>query len=240
MELRTISLEQLRWECARPPDSGFIKSVGEKQRFPIVVKVIETDLFEVEDGARRCEALKLSGKETALALVRNDDGDPSALIVVLAQLHRSSNPVAEAQALQELAKLTGKDEKGLAETLGLRLDLVKRRLALLRKVRPELLEKVAQGQMPVSAAKAAMRLSQEIQDELIGREKVTLTDVQGLGRAMRLELLDLDGISVPKEHNYAALASQLQVAASGLAGDDKQALLVAARVLERLAQKVAG
>ena len=113
---------------------------------------------------------------------------------------------------------------------------VKGRLKIL-KLDERLLEKVKEGSMSISAAKRALILTPRTQEGLAQRETVSIKDVEGIRRAERLELLDLDSIEVPTGPNFAYLASQLQAVANEFSGRKQQTLLAAARILESIGNR---
>jgi ParB/RepB/Spo0J family partition protein len=236
MKAVMINLDQIEFEPGLPPAMSLVKNIEKHgQLVPVLVQPNSEGKFRLRDGRRRVQALRKLGIEEAKAVVL--DGEVSGpLLTVIAQFHRSSNPVVEARALQEIIA-SGIPQEDLPELLGVSEALIRQRLAVVTRLHSDLVKKIEDGTMPVSAARIAVNLDDDEQEELASRDQVYLKDVEALARADKMALLDLDAIDVPDSPAYSVLAAQLSVVACGLAGKDKQALLEAVRILEGLAQK---
>ena len=233
MKTMTLRLDRLIYEPGTPPTRALVKNLQTYgQQMPILVQPNGDDRFVLLDGRRRVQGLKKLGVEEVTAIVVG--GDVSGpVLTLIAQFHRSPNPVAEARALREIVA-TGVKQADLPVMLNVSKALVRQRLQLLTRLHPGLLAKIEEGSMPVSAGRIAVQLPDKAQDELATRERVYLKDVEALARADKLALLDLDAIDVPDTPAYTVLAAQLSVVAHGLTGKHKQVLLEATRVLESL------
>ena len=236
MKATRLRLDQVVYKPGAPPGSAFVKNLQTYgQQVPILVQPDEDGRFVLRDGRRRVQALAKLGVEKVKAIVVDSEVS-GPVLTIIAQFHRSPNPVAEARALQEIVA-AGVGQDDLPSMLNVSEGLVRQRLQLLTRLHPGLLAKIEEGGMPVSAARVAVNLPDHVQDELASRERVYLKDVEALARADKLALLDLDAIDVPDEPAYTVLAAQLSVVACGLAGKKKQVLLGAVRVLEGLARR---
>jgi len=242
MKLITVKRGQLLYEPGVPPTRAFVDSVrgqmGESCPSGVlepvwVEEAPEPGFYNVLCGSRRVQAIEQIGEVEEIPALLLEDGDGLVLSLV-SNFHRSDNPVSEARALLALQEERGWDEEQISETLAISISWVRQRLALLKKLHPGLIQKVAEGAMPISAARRAFKLNQGAQAELAGRERVTMKDVEDMRRAQRMALLDLDTISVPAGAQYAILATQIQMVANSFNGNKRKVLLEAAKILKEL------
>ena len=112
------------------PDPAFMQNV---QHVGIVFPLILRDTkkgYQLVDGRRRLETARRMGHDQVKCDVYPMTARFSAIMTLVANYHRSSNPVSELHAMETLLKGTGVNPKLIAEQLGIDLLVVERRLKL--------------------------------------------------------------------------------------------------------------
>ncbi len=213
-----------------PPKACFVRSIETYGQIDPIKVVPLGEKFLVKDGKRRVASLKQLGKSEVEAIVVDLDGP---IVTILGNLMRLPNPIAEAEAFQELLD-SGWSQDDLSENLGISKSKVYWRLKLLNLL-PELKEKITSGKMGSTAGEIASKLSGEEQENLAQNEKVTLAAAQSARRSEQLVLLDLDSITIPKTSELDQLADGLTRICSKIQpGWEREVLTEAVRALESL------
>lgn len=130
-----------------------IKAYGLAQ--PITVRPLSSDMFQIVAGERRFRAVSLLlGWETIPCIVRDLPDDQAAAVMLLENTGRVDlNPIEEANAYRSRLDRFGWSLDQVAEAAGVSLDLVRRRISLLR-LAPEVQRLVAFSQLPIGHAEA--------------------------------------------------------------------------------------
>lgn len=150
--------------------------------------------YRVLDGARRLTALVDAGAtQVAAKVVPAELGDATAQAITLAtNLNRASNPLKEALALKSLVEDHGYGEDEVAEMLGISINVVQKRLRLVR-APAELLAGVQSGAIAPGTAQRIANLNADEQAQLVQRyretKRLTGADVAEVMRATRTSFL---------------------------------------------------
>jgi ParB-like chromosome segregation protein Spo0J len=143
------------------------------------VREVEPGVYEVVDGRRRLRALLLNGQNVAEVVVNNTIEDTSGASLVSNYI-RSENVIQAAREVWNRMD-DGETEKEIAEEEGINIAQI-RALRDMRKLLPELIAAVENGQMKSWAARMAARHPEDVQRQLVERlqanGKVTADDVK--------------------------------------------------------------
>ncbi len=142
-----VPIEKLIYKVTVPPSKQFIESIRKFDKIMPVVVTPQGDNFLVHVGNRSVAALKSLGK-TEVECVISDLGGP--VLALLGNLQRSSNPVAEGCAIQDLLD-EGWSKEDIVENLGIPMYKIYPLLNLHNNLIPELKQKIADGTMAVEA-----------------------------------------------------------------------------------------
>lgn len=187
-EVATAELWPLVKNHPAEPSKAFIDGVRAAGiLFPVII-AWRADKLEIKDGIRRIKAAQAVGLKTVPArLFRDLRGAAGAAATLIANYHRSSNPVQELKAIETLLEAAG-SEKRLAAMVGIPLGTVKRRLklrALIRELRqafdrgqlgPAIAEKAA-GLKPAAQQRLARKLAARRRKD--PKARLTAKDVRG-------------------------------------------------------------
>lgn len=176
MKEKTIRIGELR-ETGLKPDRGFVESVEKYGVLHNIVVVEDGAGYSVIAGRRRVEAARKAGHDTIRAVVLDDlSVEDKALVTLMENMKRSSNPADEAKAIAVLQK-KGTTQEEIAKVMGVERSQVAKR-ALLLKLVPALFVKLEDGSLRSSVARELAQMSKEEQGEWAKRDTVTLKEVQ--------------------------------------------------------------
>lgn len=170
-------------EIGPVPTKAFIASV---EKFGVVQPIAvrkskrgNRGVYEIIDGRRRIRAAKICGRKKIAACVYEQGFDFGDTMLIALNNLRSSNPVAELQAIEGLLK-KGASESEITRATGLPIGTIRKRLKL-QNLDVTLLDALRDGKIAVSVAERMATLPQPSQEILVGKfsenEKVTANDV---------------------------------------------------------------
>jgi ParB/RepB/Spo0J family partition protein len=193
--------EQLLVSTERLPDDVYL--VGPKpscamvesvKRFGVLqpVLLIENgEGFKVYDGRRRVKAAREAGLEEVPAIVYPPTVTGHVLTVV-ANTHRSENPLADIRAIEEMLA-AGKTHEEIREATGMDKVRYERRLRLLG-LHPDLRHEFESGRMALGVAETAAKLPGHMQKELAEIEGLitaqAVREVRSVGAVNATQALD--------------------------------------------------
>ncbi len=150
---------------------------------PVILSVKQPPQIEgvkVEDGRRRILAARAAGLDRIPARLISKAALRRGVLTLVLNEQRTSNPVAEAEAIRDLFK-AGASERDVARDCKLSVGTVRARMRLLNDLAPELLQKLRKGKLSVGVAHKASRLPKKSQEKLVKtfeeNGKVTAKDV---------------------------------------------------------------
>lgn len=170
----------------RYPQSNFVDSIRRNGVIhPIVVRVKRgsgnraTKNYEVVDGWQRLVAARQSGIPALKAVVIPDTGDAalnSDVVTLTSNNLRSMNVVEEFQALERMMAQHDNDLKLVSKATGVPVQTLNRRW-ILKRLKPELFQALADGKMGRWSAETLARYPDEPQERAIEilREKGSLS-----------------------------------------------------------------
>ncbi|RJR12462.1 ParB/RepB/Spo0J family partition protein [Candidatus Parcubacteria bacterium] len=192
-KLKKIPITKIKFE-----KWGFEPSLQEslfetEQKDPIKVRKIEDVEFdyEVVYGRRRLNALMQGGQHTVLALVVDDMDDVELALNALIENSGTPNELDEGRHILYLMS-QGISGKEIAKKIGYSPATISQRVRLVEKTHPQIQEKVQTGEIKVSAALEASKLSFVDQERLLNNgEKLTFKYVFEKVREWQANQLDL-------------------------------------------------
>ncbi|MFA4641537.1 ParB/RepB/Spo0J family partition protein [Pyrococcus kukulkanii] len=131
-----------------------MKSLAEDgQLHPITVRPLSDGKYEIIDGLHRVEAARrLKWKDIEANVVSVDDLEAKFLSLKANLVRRNLEPVQEGEIVYKIMVKHGLTEKQVAEKLGVSLEWVSKRLALVLKVHEEVKKLVAEGKLSLGHA----------------------------------------------------------------------------------------
>lgn len=129
-------------------------------------EIVREVRYRVRAGRRRIKAARAVGM-THIKSEVFQPGTTDESITLAENLHRAENPVAEFEAVRDLAKRHGKSAKEIGASLGIKHQTVERLMSLTALV-PELLAGFSAGRIRPSAAMEAAKLPKSVQEGLVG------------------------------------------------------------------------
>jgi ParB-like partition proteins len=131
-----------------------MKSLKEDgQLHPITVRPLPDGRYEIIDGLHRVEAAKRLGwRDIEANIVSVDDLEAKFLALKANLVRRNLEPVQEGELVYRIMVKHGLTEKQVAERLGVSLEWVSKRLALVLKVHEDVKKLVAEGKLSLGHA----------------------------------------------------------------------------------------
>jgi len=131
-----------------------MKSLQEDgQLHPITVRLLPDGRYEIVDGLHRVEAAKRLGwRDIEANVVSVDDLEAKFLALKANLVRRNLEPVQEGELVYRIMVKHGLTEKQVAERLGVSLEWVSKRLALVLKVHEDVKKLVAEGKLSLGHA----------------------------------------------------------------------------------------
>jgi len=131
-----------------------MKSLAEDgQLHPITVRVLPDGRYEIIDGLHRVESAKRLGwKDIEANVISVDDLEAKFLSLKANLVRRNLEPVEEGEVVYKIMVKHGLTEKQVAEKLGVSIEWVSKRLALVLKVHEEVKKLVAEGKLSLGHA----------------------------------------------------------------------------------------
>lgn len=174
------------------PDAAFVESV---RRFGVVTPVViveDAGGLRVVDGRRRIAAARAAGVDALSAVIYPaGEGLPADLIILALNEQRSSNPLADFNAIRRLQE-RGATEQEISQATGMPPQRIRRRMKL-ASLLPELFDALSEGRLSVAVAEAAAGLSPAYQRALAAtlaeKGRLTLADVRAVKVARREQAL---------------------------------------------------
>ena len=143
--------------------------------------------YQVAAGRHRVVASHAAGLETVRALVFKAGEINPALIALIENSMRRSNPAVEFDSIVELFS-AGKTESEVAAATGMPVSTIRSRMKM-QDLHPAILAAVRAGKVSVVTAETAARLPAKAQDRLAGRlqrgERITVRDARAEATAAR-------------------------------------------------------
>lgn len=236
-----VALDKIESVDCSAPD-GLVKSIEQRGLLNPVLLMHDGQQYRVIAGRRRVAACRqLRWQSIPANVVDCEQGSSLKSMLMLDEnLHRSANPIAEAEAMQQIMQDYGIDERELAKLLSININVIRQRLRLLS-LHPQLRERCREGKISVNAAIHAVKLSEHTQAELANTDiKITNRMVQSLlqnQRAQQVELSALGDVLSNSNHEYVDLAARLSAIAMTTHNSHRAVLLEAALVLTMLASQ---
>lgn len=145
-----------------------IEEIG--QEYPVLL-FKDGERFGIEDGERRCRALKSLGRKTVAAILKEKPSDAQLLLRQCScDFQRQDlSPMEKASAMERLMTATDWNGKEVAARLGILPSMVTRLLALLT-LPPEIRQTLKEGKIPASAGYELAKIEDAaVQAEMAGR-----------------------------------------------------------------------
>lgn len=218
------------------PSPQHLASVRDLGVLEAVTLVRRGDRYRVVLGRRRVEAAIRSGRDSIPALVYPETTDPYFLSAayLASQYIRTSNPVAELQALESLCQENTVPLDVVAKKLRISLPKLQRLSKLKRLDRP-LYQALLERKIALTTAERAVTLDaprqQILVEKLQGGGKVTLEDVREARQVRRAEQASLVLDALPSAPSEFFSAPQPRSTASDGWTECIAALEAAARLL---------
>lgn len=152
------------------------------------------DRYDIVDGRRRISNAKAIGRDTVTAIIETLTDDQAAINALVLNVSGTHSPMVEARLISSL--LRKYSQKDIARMLGVSASLITQRLNLLDLV-PELQDRLEMGEITLSTAKMARKLSKKDQLKLSTLDKITNKVVSEKLRSYQSEMIDLSGIDIP-------------------------------------------
>jgi ParB-like chromosome segregation protein Spo0J len=174
--------------------------------------------LELIDGFKRRRAAEQMGW-TRLRVARMEVDEPGqwAAMLALNRAAHSMTVLEEALVLREMVA-SGLTQTGIGQLLGRHKSWVSRRIGLLERLHPELLEQIREGVLPPGAARRLLSLPAGNQLEL-----ATVVTRAGLGSQDTEQLVRLWRTADPRIREYV-LAHPREALANARAGDPEDRL----------------
>jgi len=131
-----------------------MKSLAEDgQLHPITVRALPDGRYEIIDGLHRVESAKRLGwKDIEANVISVDDLEANILSLKANIIRRNLEPIEEGEAIYNIMVKHGLTEKQIAEKLGVSVEWVSKRLALVLKVHEEVKKLVAERKLSLGHA----------------------------------------------------------------------------------------
>ncbi len=159
---------------------------------PIVVRVVDSDTYELIAGERRWQAAKRAGLALIPALIRRTDAKGSLETAIVENLHRKDlNPLEEAAAYRQLIDEFGLTQREVAKRVGRSRSAVANTIRLMQL--PSSVQRLlAEGQLSAGHAKALLATAdRKIQEDLARRivsEGLTVRNIEDVLSGIGAEL----------------------------------------------------
>lgn len=213
-----VLLEQLVYFADEPklkPDAEFLRSVKVwGVREAIVLQAAEDGFYILRDGRRRLQAAKTLNLPTIKVKVYAIDSLGGAALTLDSNAQRSSNPIAEYEAIVEFineAKAKGRavTESDIHLATGMPVETIRKRMKL-AKLPPSIIDGVGEGKVAIGVAQGIVKLPPSYQNKLASKlaEKGKLTgeDVNNLRKVEVRETAQTinDAIfNTPAQHRHS-------------------------------------
>ena len=202
-ELVHVTLSEIDQISESPerPSKAFVQSVRDKGVITPIILRSSGDRYSLVDGRRRILAVDIIEKEwsevaekygdvfipTVIpAHVIEDSMDDDAVVTLITNTQRSSNPIVELKAMEKLL-LDGKNCSDIASLTGLSKTQVEARLRL-SYLHSDLREAVEKGKMTAPIANQAAKLPAYMQERLAERlkdkDRINASDVKDVRQVM--------------------------------------------------------
>jgi ParB/RepB/Spo0J family partition protein len=169
VEMQFIRIDEIDLESKQGEPAAWMRDSVARSGIwmTVVLKRIQKNRYEVKDGIRRIKAAALAGHETVPARVLDFGGNKGTELAVtlMANMHRSPNPVEELLAIEGLLVEAGSPET-VATQLKIPLSVIKRRLKLL-KLSKSAREHFNAGDITLATAEALSTLPASKQNQLV-------------------------------------------------------------------------
>ncbi|RLG12893.1 chromosome partitioning protein ParB [Candidatus Pacearchaeota archaeon] len=145
-----------------PSFEELVNSIKEKGVLqPILVREVESGLYECIAGERRLRACKKLGFKTIPAIIKKISDEDAYIIALIENLQRKDlNPIEEALGYKRLIEKFGYTQDEIAKKIGKDRSTIANLLRLL-KLPPLIQEDIIQGKLTTGHAKALLSLNNE-------------------------------------------------------------------------------
>ncbi|MDU0422871.1 nucleoid occlusion protein [Staphylococcus haemolyticus] len=134
---------------------------------PIVVRLIEENMYEIIAGERRFRALQSLHKSQADVIIRHMNDEETAVVALIENIQRENlSAVEEAEAYKKLLEIGGTTQSELAKSLGKSQSFIANKLRLL-KLAPKVINRLREGKITERHARAVLSLKEDDQEKLI-------------------------------------------------------------------------
>jgi hypothetical protein len=244
--IETILTEIELSDCA--PDASLARSIEiDGLIVPIILSFISDDTgyidphatvkYRIIDGKRRVATLRDMGKLYVNAELRNIGSASQARVTLAANIARSRNIAAEAQAIQAIIQddpLAAADIDHLCAITGIRKVVIKELLALYSGLDKICFDLLGKGLLKPTLAKKLIRLPKAVQRGLAISLPLTGKTVDAALRDQRVEQLTIiDDIEVPTLTQSSYVAQSIDAFAVRMSGSERQILMQAAEIVRR-------
>lgn len=204
-ENRDVPVSELPSPVGKEPSESFIESVRVAGIMdPIPLAVNKNGRYELIGGNRRLRAAIEVGLETIPARVIPAGEMSLAILSLVSNEQRSSNPVVELWSINTLLADGAMSESELARASGMSVPTIRKRLSL-RALAPEFMTVLELGELAPSMAERIAKLSPEDQNALLDRwntnaGRLTTEDIRQVREASRpkIETAGLPGMPMPE------------------------------------------
>jgi len=155
--------------------------------------------YLVIDGRKTINDLVANGKETVQARVyKNLPTKISKCVLLVSNYHRSSSPIVEAEAIEDLIK-SGETYKSISAITGISPAQLQQKVSLLKRLPKEIADKLRSREIPESTAKKIASLPKDVQSKLVKEEKITGDVVERYHKEYLNKQFSMDEMEFPKK-----------------------------------------
>lgn len=200
---------------------GLARNIEEAGQLQPVLLFSVGDRYCIEDGERRCVALKLLGRKTVSAIVKEK---PSEAKLLLSQCSMDFqrvdlSPMEKAAAMERLMKATDWSGKEIANKLGVSPTMVSRLLALLT-LPAEIRQALKDGKIPPSAGYELAKIEDSaIQAEMAQKLMEGMMTRDGVAGARKAAQRQSNGKPAGRSQRVTAVLGAGRAVTVAMAGD---------------------
>lgn len=186
-------------KLGRAPDASFIRSVETWGiRDPIILTQASDGSHKLRDGRRRLQAAVKLEMKTIPVKVYKIESVSSVALTLDSNAQRSSNPIAEYDAIEEFIKIAweqgiGVTEKDISQATGMKVQTIRKRMKL-SQVPHEIIDAVAERKVALGVAESIASLPEYQKGELLDKfrdvGKLTGKDVHEVKQVKQKEAIE--------------------------------------------------
>jgi len=122
----------------------------------------------------------------------------SKCVLLVSNYHRSSSPIVEAEAIEDLIK-SGETYKSISAITGISPAQLQQKVSLLKRLPKEIADKLRSREIPESTAKKIASLPKDVQSKLVKEEKITGDVVERYHKEYLNKQFSMDEMEFPKK-----------------------------------------